>query len=191
MSFLFRRFRRDRETELLDEDDIVELESPDDPSPEAIYIEAVRHYIDKQISAYDVLDTKAGQYFSTGSFAFPVTFTLINLAPERVDVPVEAVWSLWGAFGAYACLIVFVALAGRHKTTAYGPDPEEVEEWSLTDLPGIGLQRWVADTYTRSSGINRLTLERKGFWVGWANIAVWAEGLCLALAALLTLWLGI
>lgn len=191
MSAWIRRFRQNQEPELPDEDDIVEVEEPDDPSSEVVYIEAARHYIDKQIGAYDVLDTKAGQYFSTGSFAFPVTFTLINLAPDRVEVPSQAVWSLWGAFGAYAFLIIFVALAGRHKTTAYGAYPEEVKELSLTELPGIGLQRWVADTYTRSSHINRGTLARKGLWVGWANVAMWAEGLCLALAALLTLWLGL
>lgn len=174
-----------------DEDDIVEFEQPGDPSPEAVYLEAATHYLDAQISAYDVLDTKSNQAFSIGSLTLPITFTLINLAPDRVDIPREAFWSLWGALGAYFLMVIFIALADRHKSIEYGPTLSTIKDLSFGEYPGVLIQRWVADGYTNSSTNNAKTLRLKGRWIGWMGVSLWIEGGCLAAAAVFTVWLWV
>ncbi len=191
MRLLRALFRRSRDVVIPDEDDIVEFEQPGDPSPEAVYLEAATHYLDAQISAYDVLDTKSNQAFSIGSLTLPITFTLINLAPDRVDIPREAFGSLWGALGAYILMVIFIALAGRHKTIEYGPTPNTIKDLSFGEYPGVLIQRWVADGYTNSSTNNAKTLRLKGRWIGWMSVFLWIEGGCLATAAVFTVWLGV
>jgi hypothetical protein len=53
--------------------------------------------------------------------------------------------------------------------------------------PGSVLQRWVAEEYVASTEANKDILVRKARWVGAAGVLLYAEGLLLSLAALLTL----
>lgn len=189
MWFSLRRFLV-RSDDIPTHDDIIEVEGPDDPSPESVYLEASRHFVDKQVSAYDVLDSKAHQFFLAGGVGFTVSFALVNLA-ERITLPREAVWALWVALGFYIAVVAMVMVAGAYKSIAYGPDPQDVERVSLTNLPGVGLQRWVADAYAESAIQNAATLTWKGRWVGAANVFLWLEGIALAAAAILTLVFGL
>lgn len=191
MDFLrIARFRK--HAEQIPPDAHVELVEPDGPSLEEVYLQAATAYLSTQTSSYDVLDGKASQSFSVASITLPITFTLINLAPDRVHIPNLAIWSLWGAIVAYLGLIYCIIRAGRYTTIDVGPSPEDLKETGQeAGLPGQVMQRWVADGYVASARINNETLAGKSKWIGRAQLCLWVEGIALALAAVFTLSLGL
>ena len=166
--------------------DIIELENETDPLPEQVYHDAARHYLDVQISAFDVLDVRAGQIFSVGSVALPLTFALLNLGSNRVDIPAYAVWSLQFGLVVYFVLLFCVVRAGLIRKLQYRPHINTLREHS-EHLPGTALLRWIANEYEESTERNKKDLARKSSWVGAANIALYIEGVLLSTAALLTL----
>ena len=173
-----------------DDGDVVEFEQPSDPSPESVFLTAATRSLDLQISAFDVPDGKAAQAFSVGSLTLPITFTLINLAPDRVDIPREAIWSLWGALAAYILLIFFIFRSNRFNAISTDVNLQVLEQYSQ-EFPGVVLQRWIAEVYAQAATDNLDTLFRKGRWVALAYFALWAEGLTLAGAAITTLLFGL
>ena len=166
--------------------DIIEVENETDPLPEQVYHDAARHYLDVQISAFDVLDVRAGQIFSVGSVALPLTFALLNLGSNEGDVPALAVWSLRAGLGLYFLLLFCVVRAGLVRTLQYRPNLNTLRNHSEY-LPGTALLRWIANEYEESTEGNKKALARKSLWVGAANIALYVEGVLLSTAALLTL----
>jgi hypothetical protein len=159
-------------------------EEPADPSHEQVYGEAARHYLDVQISPFDVLDSRAAQIFSVGSVALPLTFALLNLGSNNVDIPVVAVWSLRAGLGVYLVLLYCVTRAGLIRELKYRPALTTLRDYS-EELPGLALLRWVANEYQESSDENEIALRKKSRWVGMANITPYAEGVLLGLAAIL------
>jgi hypothetical protein len=167
-------------------DSIVEYLESDEPSAEDVYLDTARRHLDVQISAFDVMDTQSTQMFSIGSLALPLTFAVLNLAPERVDLTTWAVWALRAGLAAYILLLVCVVKAGFIRGLQYRPDIAVLRDHSL-HLPGIALQRWVANEYQESVAINELMLRQKSLWVGGIKLFVWLEGTLLSAAALAAL----
>lgn len=166
--------------------DVIEFEKATDPLPEQVYHDAARHYLDVQISAFDVLDARSGQIFSVGSVALPLTFALLNLGSNEVDIPTIAVWSLRAGLIVYLWLLFCIVRAVLIRELQYRPDMSTLRRHS-EDLPGSAMLRWVANEYHESTESNRMDLARKSRWVGKANIALYVEGVLLSVAAFLTL----
>ncbi|MDQ3539583.1 MAG: hypothetical protein M3440_02745 [Chloroflexota bacterium] len=100
-----RRYQRNMSGSAADPEDIVEFEQDTDPLPEQVYHDAARHYLDVQISSFDVLDARAGQIFSVGSVALPLTIALLNLGSNNVDIPTLAVRALQAGLFIYGGLL--------------------------------------------------------------------------------------
>lgn len=186
---MFSRLWRDRRVtseERPGPGDVIEFEKETDPLPEQVYHDAARHYLDVQISAFDVLDARSGQIFSVGSVALPLTFALLNLGSNEVDIPTNAVWALRAGLGLYFVLLFCVVRAGLIRKLQYRPNINTLRDYS-ENLPGAALLRWIANEYEESTEGNKKDLARKSLWVGAANIALYVEGVLLSTAALLTL----
>lgn len=181
-----RRYRRGTSETLPWPEGIVELDEHRDPLPEQVYHDAARHYLDVQISSFDVLDARAGQIFSVGSVALPLTLALLNLGSNEVDIPALAVLALQAGLFVYGWLLYCVVRAGLILELEYRPDLSTLRGHS-EELPGAGLLRWVANEYQESTERNKEELARKSRWVGKANIALYLEGVLLLIAAFLTL----
>ncbi len=83
-------------------------------------------------------------------------------------------------------LLICVVTAGVIRGLEYRPDIRTLREHSET-LPGAALVRWIANEYQESTERNKMALDRKSRWVGRANIALYVEGVLLAVAAFLIL----
>jgi hypothetical protein len=165
--------------------------APDSPPPDAgdasparVLYDATSRFLDLQVSTSDVLDTKAANVFSVGSTVLPVTFGLLSLAPNSVPVP--AVIALTLSLAAYVALLACAWRASAIRALEYRPDIPTLERYSHA-YEGDALLRWVANEYMASTEVNRPNLERKARWTGAANTALYAEGVLLSLAAILTL----
>jgi hypothetical protein len=121
-----------------------------------------------------------------GSVALPLTFALLNLGSNQIDIPQLAVWALEAGLIVYAWLLFCVVRAGLIRELEYRPDMSTLRGYS-EDLPGAALLRWVANEYQESTERNEQDLARKSRWVGKATIALYIEGVLLAVAALLIL----
>jgi len=185
LSWLRRRQGIGSESQL-EPGDIIEFEGESGPLPEQVYHDAARHYLDAQISSFNVLDTRSGQIFSVGSVALPLTFALLNLGSNQVEIPRLAIWALEAGLVVYAWLLFCVVRAGLIGELEYRPDMSTLRGYS-EELPGVPLLRWVANEYQESTERNKRDLARKSRWVGKANIALYVEGVLLAVAAFLTL----
>jgi hypothetical protein len=153
-------------------------------TPERVLYDAAARFIDLQVSTNDVLDNKAANIFSVGSTVLPVTFGLLSLAPN--SVPALAVIALGASLVAYVALLACTWRASAIRALEYRPDIPTLERHSHA-YEGSILLRWVASEYMRSTEVNRTNLEHKARWTGAANTALYAEGLLLSLAAILTL----
>lgn len=162
------------------------MESETDTTPEGVYHDAARHFLDVQISSHNLLDNKSAQTFSVGSVVLPVTFALLNLGSVRT--PVVAEWALASALGFYIFLLVAASQASRIRALEYRPHLPTLKGYSQ-EYPGHTLKRWVADEYERSSMENDNVLATKAMWVGIANHALYLEALSLSIAAIATLLL--
>ncbi len=181
-----RRYQRNMSRSAADPEDIVEFEEDTDPLPEQVYHDAARHYLDVQISSFDVLDARAGQIFSVGSVALPLTIALLNLGSNNVDIPTLAVRALQAGLFVYGGLLFCVVRAALILELEYRPDLSTLRGHS-EQLPGAALLRWIANEYQESTQRNRKELTKKSRWVGIANIAFYIEGVLLSIAAFLTL----
>lgn len=155
-------------------------------TPEEVYLEAARHFLDLQVATHDVLDTKALQGFSVGSVVLPLTFALLNLS--NVEVPVTARWALGVALASYIALLVYTARASLVRGLEFRPNIATLRQHTGT-YSGPVLKRWVADEHEASIQKNARILGRKARWVGVATLALYVEAVCLAVAAIATLLL--
>lgn len=184
-----RRYQRGTSETLPWPEGIMEFDEHRDALPEQVYHDAARHFLDVQISTYDLLDTRAVQTFSIGSVVLPVTFALLNLGSTQGDIPILARWALGAALSVYLGLLFCVIQASTIiRGLEYRPNLEALREHS-TEYPGNAPLRWVANEYEESSRENARVLTRKGRWVGFANIALYIEGVLLSSAAIMTLLL--
>ena len=156
------------------------------PSPEEVYLDAARHFLDVQLSTMDVLDSKTAQSFSVGSVVLPATFALLNLG--TTDVPPWAVRSLVGALMFYVMLLICVARASNIRALEYRPNITTLRKHSEA-FPGDALQHWVANEHEESTRENAKVLVTKARWVGAASLALYLEAICLSGAAIATLLL--
>jgi len=159
------------------------------PIAEEVYHDAARHFLEVQISTYDLLVTRAVQTFSIGSVVLPVTFALLNLGSTQVDIPLIALGGLGAALFVYLGLLFCVIKASTIlRALEYRPNLTTLTTHS-THYPGNTLLRWVANEYEESSRENAHVLARKSRWVGFASITLYAEGVLLSVAAIVTLLL--
>jgi hypothetical protein len=184
--WLIRKMRAETVEDLPGPEDTIEYEEDTDPLPEQVYHDAARHYLDAQLSSFDLLDTRSGQIFSVGSVALPLTFALLNLGSNRVDIPTGAKWMLLAGLGVYILLLVCVFIAGTVRSLQYRPNIFALRQYS-EELPGAALLRWVGNEYQESTENNKIALRRKSWWVGAATFLLYIEGALLAIAALWTL----
>lgn len=98
-----------------------------------------------------------------------------------------AVRALQAGLFVYGYLLYCVVRAGLVRELEYRPDMVTLRGHS-EELPGAAVLRWVANEYQESTERNKKDLRRKSRWVGKANIALYIEGVLLAIAAFLTLW---
>lgn len=165
---------------------IIEFEEDTDPLPEQVYHDAARHFLDAQITSFNLLDTRASQIFSVGSVALPLTFALLNLGSNRVEIPTGAKWTLFAGLLVYLVLLICVFVAGTVRTLDYRPNIVTLRGYS-EELPGAALLRWAANEYQESTERNKESLARKSRWVGAATFLLYIEGALLAIAAVWTL----
>lgn len=158
--------------------------SEEDDAPERVFHDAAARFLDEQFRINEALDTKAAASFSVGSTVLPVTFGLLTLAPDRL--PENASWVLRGALLAYAVLLACAFRASTYRGLENRPNLDTLDDYS-TRYRGKVLVQWVAREYVTSAELNERHLERKARWTGWAGLALYAEGLLLSIAALLTL----
>lgn len=163
------------------------VESETDTTPEDVYHDAARHFLDVQIGTLDILDGKAAQAFSVGSVVLPVTFALLNLG-SATNTPTIAEWALGSALTFYVVLLICASQASRSRELQYRPHVPTLEKHSQ-NYAGKTLKRWVADEYERSILANGEVLQKKGVWVGIATVALHLEALSLSIAAIATLLL--
>lgn len=155
-----------------------------DESPERVFHDAAARFLDEQFRINRALDTRIATSFSVGSTVLPVTFGLLTLAPDRL--PGNASWVLRGALLAYAALLPCAFYASTYRGLENRPRLDTLDDYS-TRYRGDVLLQWVAREYVTSTELNEPQLDQKARWTGWANMALYAEGLLLSIAALLTL----
>ncbi len=163
----------------------------DGPSVEEVYHDAALQFLTIQISTSDVLDARTFQAFTIGSTVLPLTFALLNLSDR--EVPIVANWALGVALGCYVLLLTMATRVSFIRALEYRPNIAELQghtaRYRSLELGGRSLEGWVADEYLASISENRGVLVTKSRWVGALTAMLFAEGLCLAIAALLTLLL--
>lgn len=153
-------------------------------SSERVLHDAAKRSLDLQINTNEILDSRASGIFSIGSSVLPVTFGLLNLAPNRI--PPWSIIFLCLALTAYGILLICAWRSTAYRSLEFRPDIPTLEQYSRNYQAGV-LLWWVAMEYQASIEANRDVLERKARWAGGANTALYAEALFLSLAAVLTL----
>lgn len=159
------------------------------PHSAEVYRDAARHFLDVQITMMTTLDTKLTQYLSVASLALPVAIALLNLVtPQHKTIPTAVRVMLVAALAAYVAVLVCAGFASRIRALDYRPDIPTLKAHS-EEIPGIYLTQWVANEYERSITENKEVLQDKARWIGAEALAFYGEGLCLSLAAVLTVLL--
>lgn len=161
------------------------LPSNSEETPARVFYDAATRFLDVQISTNHELDSKGGNIFSVGSAVLPVTFGLLSLSPN--SVPRWAIVALVLALIAYGCLLICGWRASTFRGLEYRPDLQTLDEYRH-EYDGDTLLQWVATEYMESTKVNEWQLERKARWTGAANTALYAEGVFLSVAAILTLF---
>lgn len=131
-----------------------------------------------------MLDTKNAGIIGIGSTILPLTFGLPGLSGKPLPDGVEKL--LIGAVLVYVALLAAAARASVIRAIEYRPDVPTLWRHSQ-DINGTALRRWIADEYAASVELNRPVLQRKAQWVGVANLALYAEGIVISAAAVLSL----
>ncbi len=184
------RWKRRREIDTQREEPAaVVTRSSDGPSVEEVYHDAALQFLTVQISTNDVLDSRTFQAFTIGSTVLPLTFALLNLSTQ--EVPAIASWALGVALGFYVLLLAMASRVSFIRALEYRPNIAELQShttrYRSLELGGRSLEGWVADEYLASISENRGVLIIKSRWVGALTAMLFSEGICLAVAALLTL----
>lgn len=86
----------------------------------------------------------------------------------------------------YVILLATAARASVIRAIEYRPDVPTLWTHSQT-IDGPALRRWIADEYAASVEANRPVLQRKARWVGYTVLALYAEGILISTAAVVTL----
>jgi hypothetical protein len=155
-----------------------------DPESAAVYLEAARHRLDAQVSASDVLDNRVAATFGVGSTVLPLTIGLLNQRTAALDAWVKSL--LAAAIVAYVVLLIYSLAAYFLRTVSHRPDMPTLQTYSLIYRSDV-LRQWVADEYTRSIVVNDDVLILKGVRAKWGLRSLYAEGLLLSVAALITI----
>ena len=156
----------------------------DTPSADEIYLATVERLLDSQVATNDILDTKTAGTVGVGSTILPLTFGLLSITGK--PLPEGAGKLLAIAVIVYVALLVAAARASVIRAIEFRPDVPTLWRHSQ-DINGSALRRWIADEYAASVELNRPVLQRKARWVGYANLALYAEGILVSLAAIFSL----
>ncbi len=160
------------------------MTEPREPTPEHVLLDASIRLLDVQISTFDVLDVKNSSVVGVSSTVLPLAFGL--LAIQDREIPTNAKWTLVAAIVFYALVLACAWWASRIRALEYRPHLPTLQSYTHA-YDGDLLQEWVADEYVSSTLENAKPLRTKARLVGWANTFFFAEGVCLAAAAALTL----
>jgi hypothetical protein len=160
-----------------------ELE-PRDPESAEVYLDAARHRLDVQVSASDALDNRVAAAFGVGSTVLPLTIGLLNQRTGTLDAWVTSL--LAAAIVAYVVLLIFSLAAYLLRSVSFRPDIPTLRTNSLIYQSDV-LRQWVADEYARSIVVNNKTLAQKSVRAKWCLRSLYAEGLLLSVAALVTI----
>lgn len=152
----------------------------DTPSADQVYFAFAERLLDSQVATNDVLDTKTAGSVGVGSTVLPLTFGLLSLSGRALPQAAESLLVL--AVIAYVLLLVAAARASRIRAIEYRPDIHTLWLHSRS-IDGAALRRWIAEEYAASAEINRPLLQRKARWVGYVNLALYAEGILTSVAA--------
>lgn len=155
-------------------------------SPEEVYLDAARHFLDVQIDTGDVLDTKASHTLTVGSVVLPLTGAFLNLGNAKIPDIAESLLVLALVF--YLRLLACAARASLLRGLKYRPSITTLREHS-EHYGSNSLKRWAADEYEASCRTNAGVLIRKARWVGAATVALIIAVLSLSAAGLAALLL--
>jgi hypothetical protein len=87
---------------------------------------------------------------------------------------------------AYVVLLIFSLAAYLLRSVSFRPDIPTLRTNSLIYQSDV-LRQWVADEYARSIVVNNKTLAQKSVRAKWCLRSLYAEGLLLSVAALVTI----
>ena len=149
--------------------------------------DASKRYLDLQIRSNDNLDGRISGAVALGTTIIPLSYGLLSLS--SLTVPLPATGFLAIGLAAYVALLVLAIRASRYRGFDFRPDLDDLASASAR-LVGddLLLQEWINEEYRTATQSNRSTLETKSRLVGWIVVAVYAEGLALAVSAVLRLW---
>lgn len=111
------------------------------------------------------------------------------LSLSALTIPLLATVFLVVGLSAYAALLVGAIRASRYRGFDFRPDLDDLALAS-TRLNGddLLLQEWINEEYRAATQTNRSILGTKSRLVGWIVVAVYVEGLSLAVSAGIRLW---
>lgn len=155
-----------------------------DPESAQVYLDAARHRLDVQVSASDTLDNRVAAAFGVGSTVLPLTIGLLNQRTASLDA--WATSMLATAIVAYVFLLIFSLAAYVLRSVSFRPDIPTLQRYSLIYGSDV-LRQWVADEYSRSIVVNNKMLAQKNVRAKWSLRSLYAEGLLLSVAALVTI----
>ena len=159
-----------------------ELPETEELTPESVFHDAAVRFLDIQISTSDTLDTRNASIISISSTVLPVTFGLLALGDR--EIPGRAETALIAALICYILVLVFAWLANSlSRALEYRPHLPTLREHSQV-LSANVLKSWIAEEYLESTEVNKRSLLRKSRLVGAAYTALFAEAVCLSIAAL-------
>jgi hypothetical protein len=159
----------------------------DAPSADQVFFDATKRLLDTQISGSDALDLRITSALQVGGTVFPVTFGLLSLLSNPQTVPSTGTrWLLVWALAAYVAVIGAAAVSFFIRKLEFRPNVGTIEHYRNEELDGAVLRLWVAEEYVNSFRQNQGRLQLKGWCALIALLALAAEILLLAIAALIT-----
>jgi hypothetical protein len=161
-----------------------------DITPIGVFHEAAIKRLDIQIETFHALDSRAATALSIGSVTLPITFGLLGFS--EVDIPLAGTIALGLAGASYAVLLGCAWLINSRTISLVAGEPITILSAYVDarEYSAEGLQGWLAKGYEDATVANEETLVLKGKYVGRASNALYAESLCLSVAAILTLAFG-
>lgn len=156
----------------------------------SVFHDAAIRRLDVQIGIWDSLEGKAHNVLSIGSAILPITLGL--LSASSFDVPLLAAILLVLAVLAYFALLAcsWLILRASDRISVGEPLAMLHEHMESGLYSGEGLQLWVAEESEVSVRANDAELLIRAKHVGCASYSLYAESGLLALAGILTLFLG-
>ena len=164
------------------------IEVSTDSSVQDVYLDAATRFLDAQVKMNEVLDSRVGSAFAVGGTILPIAFGLLGVTDRALPLVSEVF--LFLAVGAYVVLVGFAySVANRIRAMEYRPNIPTLRQHTRA-LQREELLGWVASEYEASTEQNKEILSRKARHVGRVFAALYAESLCLSIAAVLSLVLA-